>query len=232
MNGSTNVQISAIATFVSVTLLWLAGFFFPDLMATAPEMLGELFTGALIVVSGLVFKPDAGTKLLPGTGANSPATVGVLALILAVLMLSGCAGTRAAYKAADGLSETAYVVGEHYYALVRETNDLDDKGQLSSRELRNIQNIARETRPTIVSMLNAASAYDGVKSAQNETELSAALATAALAVSRLVDAIKEVGVLTRLEVCTVHMRRHAKQLDYSRGGFDELVDYCTVVASR
>ena len=70
MNGSTNVQISALATFASVTLLWLAGFFFPDLMATAPEMLGELFTGALIVIAGLIFAPDAGIKVLPGTGSG------------------------------------------------------------------------------------------------------------------------------------------------------------------
>jgi hypothetical protein len=68
MNGSTNVQVSALATFLSVTLLWLAGYFAPDLMASAPEMLGELFTGALIVVAGLVLKPDAGIKALPGTG--------------------------------------------------------------------------------------------------------------------------------------------------------------------
>jgi hypothetical protein len=68
MNGSTNVQVSALATFLSVTLLWLAGYFFPDLMASAPEMLGELFTGALIVVAGLVFKANAGIKALPGTG--------------------------------------------------------------------------------------------------------------------------------------------------------------------
>lgn len=68
MNGSTNVQISALALFVSVTLLWLAGFFFPDLMDTVPEMFGEIFTGALIVVFGLLFKSDAGIKQLPGTG--------------------------------------------------------------------------------------------------------------------------------------------------------------------
>ncbi len=69
MNGSTNVQISALATFVAVTILWLAGFFLPELMATAPELLGEVFTGALIVVFGLLFQPDAGIKQLPGTGS-------------------------------------------------------------------------------------------------------------------------------------------------------------------
>ena len=94
MNGSTNIQISAFATFASVTLLWLAGFFFPDLMATAPEMLGELFTGALIVAAGIIFKPDAGIKVIPGTGANSPAIVGLIALLLSISMLSGCVTQR------------------------------------------------------------------------------------------------------------------------------------------
>lgn len=70
MDGSTNVQMSALATFVSVTLIWLARYFAPELMASAPDMFGELFTGALIVVAGLVFKSDAGIKQLPGTGTG------------------------------------------------------------------------------------------------------------------------------------------------------------------
>ena len=70
MNGSTNVQISGIAFFVSIVTLWLADFFFPDLMATAPEMLGETFVGFLIIVFGVIFKADAGIKALPGTGAD------------------------------------------------------------------------------------------------------------------------------------------------------------------
>ena len=224
MNGSTNVQMSGIAIFVSMVTLWLADFFFPDLMATAPEMLGEAFVGFLVIVFGVIFKADAGIKVLPGTGTvNSPAIVGVLALILAVLTLSGCAGTRSAYKAAEGLSETAYVVGEHYYALVRETNDLDDKGQLSDRELRKIQDIAQESRPTIVALLNAANAYDLAKSAENETELSNALATAALAVSRLVDAIKDVGG-------SAHVRRCVNVANWTESA--RAMEYCSLVASR
>jgi len=225
MNGSTNVQISAIATFVSVLVLWLAGFFLPDLMATAPEMLGELFTGALIVIAGLAFAPDAGIKQLPGTGTNTscPPLVGLLALLLAVLTISGCAGTRAAYKAAEGLSETAYVVGEHYYAEVREVNDLADAGRLSAAELQNLQNIAQATRPTVVAMLNAASAYKLVQSTANEAELSAALAEAAVSISKLVDAIKAVGGSTHLTTCTSAARRT---------GSVKAMNYCTLVAAR
>ena len=95
MNGSTNVQMSGIAIFVSLVTLWLADFFFPDLMATAPEMLGEAFVGFLVIVFGLLFKADAGIKQLPGTGdARSPAFVGLLAILLACFALSGCGTQR------------------------------------------------------------------------------------------------------------------------------------------
>ncbi len=114
-----------------------------------------------------------------------------LALLLGAVMVSGCSGTRAAYSAADGLSETAYVLGEHYYVLVREANALADSRQLSYEGLIKIQELALETRPTIVTMLNTARAYELVESAETELELSAAITSAALAVSQLIDAIKE-----------------------------------------
>lgn len=113
MNGSTNVQISAMATFFSVALLWLADYFLPDLMATAPEMLGELFTGALIVAAGILFKHDDGFKSLPGTGVdpnrlNSPPWVAFLAVVMACFMLAGC-GTQRPHidSAADAIVVTA-----------------------------------------------------------------------------------------------------------------------------
>jgi len=112
MNGSTNVQISGIAIFVSLVTLWLADFFFPDLMATAPEMLGEAVVGFLVIVFGVMCKPDAQIKALRGLGAGSnaksPAVMGVLALILATLMLSGCAVQRPQVDSiADGIAVTA-----------------------------------------------------------------------------------------------------------------------------
>lgn len=70
MNGSTNVQVSGLAVFVSMLTLWLAGFFYPDLMATAPELLGEAFVGFLVIVFGVMFKPDAGIDALPGKGGQ------------------------------------------------------------------------------------------------------------------------------------------------------------------
>jgi hypothetical protein len=63
----------------------------------------------------------------------------VVALAVGVLGATGCAGTKAAYNAADTLEERAYVVTEHYAAVVHQAADLKDKGVLKgarSRERR------------------------------------------------------------------------------------------------
>ena len=68
MNGSTNVQMSALATFASAFVLGTLRYFAPEFIESFGAAFPELFTGALIVVLGLIFAPDAGIKALPGTG--------------------------------------------------------------------------------------------------------------------------------------------------------------------
>ncbi len=121
------------------------------------------------------------------------AVTAVLSLLLSFLMLSGCSGTRAAYKAADGLTEQAYVMGEHYYASVRLVNSLNEQGQLSESQLVKLQNAVWDSRPKVVAMLNAAAAFDAVESADTEDALAIALTDAALALSALIDAIKGIA---------------------------------------
>jgi len=116
-----------------------------------------------------------------------------LLIILAMTALVGaCAGTSSAYRAAEGLEEKAYVVGEHYYALVREGNDLKNRGILSGSQLDRAQDLVRSTRPVILELANAAEAYALVKDADTQADLERALNNAAIAVSRLVDTIKAV----------------------------------------
>ena len=126
----------------------------------------------------------------PTGSVNSSGVVGILAIVIACLALSGCAGTRAAYKAAEGIEETAFVISEHYFALVRELNDLDDKGALSDSMRSHAQDIVRTTRGPILELGNVAQAYKAVRSADNEEALSRALNTAAIALSRLVNVVK------------------------------------------
>lgn len=68
MNGSTNVQIVGIVTGLTTLVLWLLGYFFKDLMATAPAGLESAIAGVLAVLVAAFMKSDAGTKLLPGRG--------------------------------------------------------------------------------------------------------------------------------------------------------------------
>lgn len=126
-----------------------------------------------------------------GSGnVHAPAWTAILAVLIASSMLSSCAGTRAAYKAAEGIEETAMVVGEHYYALVREGNRLKREGLLAGTYLANTQDLVRTTRPVVLELANMAQAYALVKSADNEAALERALANAAIAVSKLVDLIE------------------------------------------
>ncbi len=90
MNGSTNVQVSAIATFASVLILWLARYFQPELMATTPEMFGELFTGFLIVVLGWLVPHDASVTKPLGTGSSPKSPAWLALLALAMLILGSC----------------------------------------------------------------------------------------------------------------------------------------------
>ncbi|MCG8436324.1 MAG: hypothetical protein MJA83_20080 [Gammaproteobacteria bacterium] len=124
---------------------------------------------------------------------HSPPTVGLLALVLACLTLAGCAGTRAAYQAAEGLEETAKVFAEHYFAEVRELNDLDDAGALTPSMKQHAQDIVRRTRPVILQLSEIAQAYKNVRSAENEAALRRAVNEAALALSRLIDVAKAAG---------------------------------------
>lgn len=122
---------------------------------------------------------------------RSPAWVGILAILLSAALMSGCSGTRAAYSAASGLEENAKVVGEHYYALVREANALKDSGALTGSALARAQTLVRDTRPAIIELSNVAERYSAVQSAENAADLEAAINEAAIAVSRLIDVIRQ-----------------------------------------
>jgi len=68
MGGKTNIQIVGLAAGLATVLMWLMGYFAPDLMGQAPAGLEAAITGIITVLVGLIAKPDAGIKALPGTG--------------------------------------------------------------------------------------------------------------------------------------------------------------------
>lgn len=117
----------------------------------------------------------------------------LIALVLA-LALSACSGTRDAYRAAEGVNDTAKVVAEHYYALVKQANKAKEDGTLAGANLVRAQTAVRETQPIVMRMGAAAEAYEQVKSAATEAELSRALDAAIRAVSALIDTLKQANV--------------------------------------
>lgn len=117
----------------------------------------------------------------------------IVMLCLGALGLTGCAGTQQAYKAAEGLEETAFVMNQHYLALTREANRLADAGAIRGSTLTSMQGIVRDSRPLLRELSAAARAYEAVRNAENEAELTAAISAAAVQLSNLVNAIKQAG---------------------------------------
>ena len=152
-------------------------------------------------------------KVTGSGNVHAPAWTAILAVLIASSMMSSCAGTRAAYKAAEGIEETAVVVGEHYYALVREANRLKREGLLAGAYLENTQDVVRTTRPVVLELANMAQAYALVKSADNYEALEKALGNAAIAVSRLVDLIEGATTQLILDIEADLERMLARQAD-------------------
>lgn len=112
-------------------------------------------------------------------------------LICATVLLTACTGTREAYRAAATPLETATVVSEHYYALVREAADLKEAGTLTGTALERVQAADRAAKPIIVELTQAMDAYQSVRDAATEAEMQAALNQAVVAVNSLINALRE-----------------------------------------
>lgn len=111
-------------------------------------------------------------------------------VVLLSVALTACAGTRAAYDAADTIDETAYVVSEHYAAVLTQANNLADAGAPSSF-VEEAQDIEREATPKVLALREASEAYTAVRSADNEQALAEALAEAVPLVSQFVTLLRE-----------------------------------------
>ncbi len=125
----------------------------------------------------------------------------IITTLLVVMGISGCAGTREAYRATAGdLDATAKVITAHYTAISEELNSMAAIGSLSGASLTTVQDVVRRTRPTVLNLGKVARAYASVRSAENEFELNQAIGEAAKAISDLIDSLRRSGVdITRLQ---------------------------------
>lgn len=106
---------------------------------------------------------------------------------------AGCAGTKAAYSAAETLQERAFVVSEHYSALVKQAADLKDQGILKGAALAQAREIESVAQPVVLSLSDLVAKYNAAKTAENEVALQAALNDAVLAVANLIRIVKGAG---------------------------------------
>lgn len=117
---------------------------------------------------------------------------------LAAALVAGCVGTTAAYKTSASVADTAYVVAEHYAAVVKEAADLAQNPTTSADVKEALKSADRNVKPLIVGdpatgrpgLQELAARYNAVKNAQTEAELQAAVNDAVRELAKLINAVK------------------------------------------
>lgn len=148
---------------------------------------------------------DRAAKLKRQGGFFRPGLAVLLALAsagLALAVLPGCANTKAAYEAArateNAVADTAYVVAEHYAAVVREAADLAALPTTPESVKDALKAADRAVKPLILGdpatgapgLRTLSARYTAVKSAANQAELQAAINAAVLELAKLINAVK------------------------------------------
>lgn len=115
----------------------------------------------------------------------------LLALLLAVaalvaIMLPGCAGTQTAYRAAETPDEYAYMLAEHYAALVRQAADLRERSTTPPEAIEAMRRAELAARPLVAPLRPLRDACLAARTAETELELQRAIDAAVLAIADLV----------------------------------------------
>lgn len=133
------------------------------------------------------------------TFSRGALSIAALALVaLGITGMSSCAGTKAAYKEAEGLEEQAFVVTEHYAAVVNQAADLAENPSTQPEVRSALQAADRVARPFIIGdratgqpgLRELADAYAAAKNAETQADLQAALLGATRALAGFVRAVK------------------------------------------
>lgn len=109
--------------------------------------------------------------------------------LLLLALLSGCAGTKAAYRAADTLDEQAYVIAEHYAAVVKEAANIAP--HLPAHLKSELQAADQVAKPLIVKLGPLSEKFQTVKTAETEIELQQEVNDALIALTDFINALKQ-----------------------------------------
>lgn len=77
--------------------------------------------------------------------------------------VAGCSGTKAAYRAAENLDETAFVVAEHYSAVLTEARILVQKPETTAGTVRAVQRIEAKATPIIIELADVRNQYIAIR---------------------------------------------------------------------
>jgi hypothetical protein len=169
---------------------------------------GQFTTDAFKI--GLVVKQENAAKadaILKDQKQGGFATLNALLVTLVVAavvgqLLIGCVNTQAAYKAAplhgETLVDTAYVMAEHYDAVLVEANTLKASGRVPAPLLERMRAVDRVARPIFLGdpsksqpgILQLRDVYVSAHDAKSEAELQRATNDAAVALANLINAVK------------------------------------------
>lgn len=117
---------------------------------------------------------------------------------LALFVLQGCAGTQAAYRAASDLPDTAYVVTEHYAAVLKEAADLAALPGTPANVVAALQKADQAVKPLIIGdpatglpgLRQLTETYQAVRDAKTEADLQIAINAAVRELSNFIKAVK------------------------------------------
>lgn len=190
MNKQTNVQVTAFATGVAVIVIWLLGYFVPDLMAEAPKGLEAALTGMIVFLLGLVMKPDAEFKNL-GKGNASRSLAAMAAITLP--FIAGCSSNPV--KEAETPEQQAYALYGSYVIAVEQAADLvedPDTPAAVKASIKQYEPVATQAAVTLRNAVrSAAQAREAVAAGESTRE------RLTLAIAQLNDKLAAAGASIR-----------------------------------
>jgi hypothetical protein len=124
---------------------------------------------------------------------------GLFLVVAAAALAVGCANTKAAYQEAQSLDEYAYVVTEHYSALVKQAADIASRPGTPPAAIDALKKADKAVHdivigtPTTPGLRQLAATYTNVKNAETQEALQSAVNDAVLQLANLLRAIKSAG---------------------------------------
>ena len=117
-------------------------------------------------------------------------TISLIFVALLATALTACAGTRAAYEAADTIEAKAFVASNHFNYVQVEAAEFAESGLASQTTINKMAKAEREARPVVLSVGRLARAWAADPTEENYAELQLALGEVAVLLAKFVNSIR------------------------------------------